>query len=286
VRVSSICALTNCWTGLPLPRPSRLDPRWCKTSTIRTGSTCSHRLRRPLRPPSRFSLHPLESLARPPKPGTFIGMRPHVVISGIPSCFPDHGGDKTTAGALHHHKNVHIVDDQVTDDWDSFETNLDGALAQLLAAGLDHNNSLQPVARRISLPHSPLPSRALEESSPPASPNCTSLPAAPFIDRTIALLSAHSNDLGCANTRTSRSAPACASSLNTSSSIRRPQRPKAAVHAPCRVAWRGSAQCDSGAHAHDERNERHLGVLRDCAGRGGAVECEAGVTDNEGDASP
>jgi hypothetical protein len=106
-------ALTNCWTGLPLPRPSRLDPRWCKTSTIRTGSTCSHRLRRPLQPPSKFSLHPLESLARPPKPGTFLGMRPHVVISGIPSCFPDHGGDKTTAGDLHHHQDVHIVDDRL-----------------------------------------------------------------------------------------------------------------------------------------------------------------------------
>jgi hypothetical protein len=50
-------------------------------------------------------------------------MHPHVVISDILSLFPDHDWDKTTAGDL----NQHIVDDQVTDDWDELKEDLDGA---------------------------------------------------------------------------------------------------------------------------------------------------------------
>jgi hypothetical protein len=57
----------------------------------------------------------------------FLGMHPHVVISGIASLFPDDDGDKTTVGDLNQHKDVHIVDDQVTDDWDGFKKKLDGA---------------------------------------------------------------------------------------------------------------------------------------------------------------
>ncbi|KAJ7753888.1 hypothetical protein B0H14DRAFT_2979703 [Mycena olivaceomarginata] len=106
----------------------------------------------------------------------FLGMHPHVVISGIASLFPDDDGDKTTAGDLNQHKDVHIVDDQVTDDWDGFKKKLDA------------NRSSH------SLPHSPLPSPALGQSAPPASPNPFSLPAVPFVDKTISFLSAHSND--------------------------------------------------------------------------------------------
>ncbi|KAF7343253.1 hypothetical protein MVEN_01757100 [Mycena venus] len=76
----------------------------------------------------------------------YLGMHPHVVVSGIASLFPDDDGDKTTAGDLNQHEDVQIVDDQVTDDWDAFKKNLDAS------------------------------------------------PGAPFVDKTLSFLSAHSND--------------------------------------------------------------------------------------------
>ncbi len=57
----------------------------------------------------------------------YLGMHPHVVISGIASLLPDESDDKRTAGDMNQHKDVQMVDDRVTDDWDAFKKNLDGA---------------------------------------------------------------------------------------------------------------------------------------------------------------
>jgi len=59
----------------------------------------------------------------------YLGMHPHVVISGIASLLPkgdedDSRKDKTqtqTTKAMNDHPQVNIVDDKVTDDWEEFK---------------------------------------------------------------------------------------------------------------------------------------------------------------------
>lgn len=94
----------------------------------------------------------------------YLGMHPHVVISGIASLFPDDDGDKRTAGDMNQHSDVQIVDDQVTDDWDGFKRNLDGALTCLLQRD-DHNVCLQPTAHPIPA-HIPQPRLARWQNPP------------------------------------------------------------------------------------------------------------------------
>jgi len=49
----------------------------------------------------------------------YLGMHPHVVISGIASLFPK--GDGKTEKELNHHPQVTIVDGDVTDNWEAFK---------------------------------------------------------------------------------------------------------------------------------------------------------------------
>lgn len=57
----------------------------------------------------------------------YLGMHPHVVISGIASLLPkgdedDGGKDKTqTTKSMNDHPQVKIVDDMVTDDWEAYK---------------------------------------------------------------------------------------------------------------------------------------------------------------------
>ncbi|KAJ6588099.1 hypothetical protein B0H19DRAFT_1247806 [Mycena capillaripes] len=121
----------------------------------------------------------------------YLGMHPHVVISGIASLFPDDDGDKTTAGDLNQHSDVQIVDGRVTDDWDAYKKDLDA-----------HESSRSLHSRSRSRSPVPVPSPAVsppaESSStlaPPApQPNRFGLPASPFVDKTLSFLSTHSND--------------------------------------------------------------------------------------------
>ncbi|KAJ7118407.1 hypothetical protein C8R43DRAFT_1036210 [Mycena crocata] len=110
----------------------------------------------------------------------YLGMHPHVVVSGIASLFPDDDDDKATEGEMNQHSDVQIVDKQVTEDWDEFRRNLDA------------NRSSRSRSR------SPLPSPQPVESSastPPAVQfNSYGLPASPLVDKTLSFLSAHSND--------------------------------------------------------------------------------------------
>lgn len=56
----------------------------------------------------------------------YLGMHPHVVISGIASLLPKGGdGDSKkkgpSVGQMNDHPQVQIVDDEVTDDWEKFK---------------------------------------------------------------------------------------------------------------------------------------------------------------------
>lgn len=58
----------------------------------------------------------------------YLGMHPHVVISGIASLMPkDDGKKKKTEGEMNDHPEVNIVDGKVTDDWEAFKNNANGA---------------------------------------------------------------------------------------------------------------------------------------------------------------
>ncbi|KAK6974363.1 hypothetical protein R3P38DRAFT_3335844 [Favolaschia claudopus] len=105
----------------------------------------------------------------------YLGMHPHVVVSGIASLFPDKDAEQgPTPADLNQHKDVDIVEDQVTDDWDAYKAKAD--------------------AKR-SRSRSPLPSPSSESTAPssisaPPSPHHT-----PFkFDKAMNFLSAHYND--------------------------------------------------------------------------------------------
>ncbi|KAJ7507006.1 hypothetical protein B0H11DRAFT_1793886 [Mycena galericulata] len=113
----------------------------------------------------------------------YLGMHPHVVISGIASLFPDKDGDKTTESDMNQHSDVQIVDDQVTDDWDAFKKGLDA----------EHSSHWSRSRSPSPLPlPSPPASSALTPTSP--QPNPFGLPASPLVDKTLSFLSTHSND--------------------------------------------------------------------------------------------
>ncbi|KAJ6625211.1 hypothetical protein B0H10DRAFT_2004126 [Mycena sp. CBHHK59/15] len=115
----------------------------------------------------------------------FLGMHPHVVVSGIASLFTDDDEDKATEGEMNQHSDVQIVDDKVTDDWDAFKKDLD---AHHSSHSL-HSRSHSPVASPA--PTSPAPTSPAS-LAPPANP--FGLPASPLVDKTLSFLSTHSND--------------------------------------------------------------------------------------------
>ncbi|KAJ7072957.1 hypothetical protein C8F01DRAFT_973826 [Mycena amicta] len=95
----------------------------------------------------------------------YLGMHPHVVVSGLSSLFPEKSADKPAKEAdMNRHSDVKIVDKQVTDDWDAFKRKTDAE-------------------RSRSGSHSPLP----------ASPSPSSPPARSALDKTVSFLSTHAN---------------------------------------------------------------------------------------------
>ena len=65
----------------------------------------------------------------------YLGMHPHVVVSGIASLVPKEE-KKTTAGQMNDNSLVHIVDDNVTDHWESYKTDMYGTNSPLLLKSL------------------------------------------------------------------------------------------------------------------------------------------------------
>ncbi|PPQ82590.1 hypothetical protein CVT25_007104, partial [Psilocybe cyanescens] len=127
----------------------------------------------------------------------FLGMHPHVVVSGIASLLPK--GDESEKGkeserAMNQHPQVNIVDNGVTDDWETFkrQTNThvnDAPYAcnpRLLFA--HSTRSSRESAGSSSSSHlgiSPLPSR-----SPSPSPSGSSS----FVDRALTFVGAKNDD--------------------------------------------------------------------------------------------
>ncbi|KAF8065017.1 hypothetical protein FPV67DRAFT_1501168 [Lyophyllum atratum] len=106
----------------------------------------------------------------------YLGMHPHVVITGIASLFQGDEGKKTET-EMNDTTEVTIVDGNVTDSWDAFKNNLDAEArpASLVASGSNPRTS-------------PIPSQSSTFSSQ-LSPS-----SLPFVDRTMAFLTSHSND--------------------------------------------------------------------------------------------
>ena len=61
----------------------------------------------------------------------YLGMHPHVIVSGIASLLPkgDERGSQTQSDrAMNDHKQVKFVDEKVTDDWEEYKKHLHCAL--------------------------------------------------------------------------------------------------------------------------------------------------------------
>jgi hypothetical protein len=61
----------------------------------------------------------------------YLGMHPHVVVSGIASLLPkgnEPGKEGQSDQALNDHTKVKIVDEKVTDDWEKYKKGLNCAL--------------------------------------------------------------------------------------------------------------------------------------------------------------
>lgn len=60
----------------------------------------------------------------------YLGMHPHVVITGIASLLPkggeEGGKEEESERAMNEHPHVHIVDQKVTDDWEAFKKQAHG----------------------------------------------------------------------------------------------------------------------------------------------------------------
>ena len=71
----------------------------------------------------------------------YLGMHPHVVVSGIASLVPKEG-KKTTPRQMNDNSLVEIVDDKVTDDWESYKTDLRGTDSPLISLYLAYRPKL------------------------------------------------------------------------------------------------------------------------------------------------
>ncbi|KAI3613137.1 hypothetical protein WG66_001494 [Moniliophthora roreri] len=107
----------------------------------------------------------------------YLGMHPHVVITGIASLLPNKSEDGKTEKDMNVDPDVKIVDDKVTDDWERYKRSLDRNISRSSL----HSPQASSGPDTLS-PRSPSP---LHSRSP--SPNS-------LVDRTINFLSSHSDD--------------------------------------------------------------------------------------------
>ncbi|KAF9261744.1 hypothetical protein L218DRAFT_961241 [Marasmius fiardii PR-910] len=103
----------------------------------------------------------------------YLGMHPHVVVTGIASLLPKGDQNGVTEKELNIHPDVKVVDNKVTDEWEEYKKNIGGDLPQ--APG-----ELSPP----SPPQHHNSSSSLSTPSPPGS----------FIDRTRNFIFIHADD--------------------------------------------------------------------------------------------
>ncbi|KAF8801069.1 hypothetical protein BYT27DRAFT_6803375 [Phlegmacium glaucopus] len=116
----------------------------------------------------------------------YLGMHPHVVISGIASLLPkgnDPGKEGQSDREMNDHKQVKIVDEKVTDDWEEYKKHLE------LHPASNSNSSL-----RVSPPQSiytPTNSSSRTSSFPDPIPHLNS--PSPLVDRALSYIAKHSD---------------------------------------------------------------------------------------------
>ena len=98
----------------------------------------------------------------------FLGMHPHVVITGLATLFSKDDDKKTETQLNDQNPDVHMVDGRVTDDWESYKRNMAGEPSLLSFAELSNNSYLSErySASSLNLPSpSPSPSPQFPSSS-------------------------------------------------------------------------------------------------------------------------
>ena len=74
----------------------------------------------------------------------FLGMHPHVVVSGIASLLPkdedsdDSSGQKATEREMNIHPAIIIVSPRVTDEWEDFKSQIDGTYSPSMIMASTH----------------------------------------------------------------------------------------------------------------------------------------------------
>lgn len=56
----------------------------------------------------------------------YLGMHPHVIVTGIASLFPKNGEAGKSESELNRHPQVNIVDGEVTGDWEAYKQHENG----------------------------------------------------------------------------------------------------------------------------------------------------------------
>ncbi|KAF9021486.1 hypothetical protein BDZ89DRAFT_991189 [Hymenopellis radicata] len=119
----------------------------------------------------------------------YLGMHPHVVITGIASLFDDDDGKKTETEMNHH--SVKIVDTQVTDNWEEYKKNIPARSSatsmQSSSSGYLSPNHLGSAPASHSSSHLSISSHSSQSSSLFGRSNA-------LVDRTMNFISSHSDD--------------------------------------------------------------------------------------------
>ncbi|KAF8962314.1 hypothetical protein BDZ97DRAFT_1121982 [Flammula alnicola] len=123
----------------------------------------------------------------------YLGMHPHVVITGIASLLPkgdDGSGDKKgkSESAMNVHPQVNIVDEKVTEDWDAFKKQMHvhprhAPYASDSKSTLSPSHSQETLGSLSNLSLSPNPSSTPEASAP-----------SPFVDRALSFIAARNDE--------------------------------------------------------------------------------------------
>ncbi|KAJ3515184.1 hypothetical protein NLJ89_g1918 [Agrocybe chaxingu] len=116
----------------------------------------------------------------------YLGMHPHVVITGLASLLPKDDEEKEkTEGSMNQHPEVKVVDEHVTDNWEAFKKQQH--VHPKRAPYSSDSSSIQSSISRDTLLSPSSTSNSL--SSPPRS-----RPPSPFMDKAISFIEKHADE--------------------------------------------------------------------------------------------
>ncbi|KAF8156645.1 hypothetical protein B0H34DRAFT_469595 [Crassisporium funariophilum] len=124
----------------------------------------------------------------------YLGMHPHVVISGIASLLPkgdeEEGKGEHSEKAMNDHKKVKIVDEGVTDDWEKFKRDAKARSRPPSYTSSTHSNYDSPSLHPTDTHQSSSSHASTSQPQPPSIPAYPS----PIMDKALTFVSSHSND--------------------------------------------------------------------------------------------